>query len=313
VRQVAVILSVTLAATVAFAQHGPTAQQRKAAKAHFEQGRAFYESGAWTDAVREYEQAFALVPLPELLFNIGQAWRMQGDKAKAIDAYRRYLDRLPDGPLAEEARNHVTALTLKIRIEEAEAARQRALAGEAAARKQAAEAEAARRRAEAETATRLKAQQEDEALLRRVAAEEAERLRRAKEEAAAARAEAQRAGRGLRIGGWTLTVAGALCVGGAIFVGRDVVSKRKEVDEFNNDPTATWDEGIDGRISPGPLMQKLVLGLSIAGGVAIAGGVTMLILAVRQRAHASERLRSRLALVPALGPGAGALVLTGGF
>ncbi|MBI5478608.1 MAG: tetratricopeptide repeat protein, partial [Deltaproteobacteria bacterium] len=106
-----------LAVTSAWGQKPPTAQQKRAAQAHFQAGKAYYDAGAWDDAVREYLAAYALVPLPELQFNIGQALRMKGDKPKAIEAYGRDLERAPDGPLADEARNHIAALKLKIQIE----------------------------------------------------------------------------------------------------------------------------------------------------------------------------------------------------
>jgi tetratricopeptide (TPR) repeat protein len=312
-RSLLLVFVLALTAEGASAQKPPTPPQRKAAKAHFDQGRAFYDAGAWSDAVREYEQAFAIVPLPELLFNIGQAYRMHGDKLKAIEAYRRYLDRMPDGPLAEDARNHVAALGLRIQVEEAEAARRKAIDGEAAARKEAAEAEAARRRAEAEAAARAQARVEDEARLRRVAVEEAERARRAKEAAEAAREEADRAGRGLRIAGWPLVILGTLGVAGAIGLGQGVRSNYDQTQEFNSDPRAVWSGELDDHVSSARGLQKVVLGLSIGGGVLLGSGVSMLIVAAVKRSRAVERLGPQLSLIPALGPSTGTLVLAGGF
>src|SRR5690349_13878725 len=91
-----------LAAEVAWAQ---TPQQE--AKRHFQQGKAYQDNGAYEDAVREYEAAYKLAPLPDLLFNIGQAYRLKGDRRKAIEAYQKYLAAAPEGSASDEARDQI--------------------------------------------------------------------------------------------------------------------------------------------------------------------------------------------------------------
>src|SRR5207249_4980149 len=97
--------------------------------------KAFQDAGAYDDAIREFEAAFRLAPLPLLQFNIGQAQRLKGDKARAIEAYQRFLEVVPDGALSDEARANVATLKLKIEVEQAEAARKHAEEETQAARK----------------------------------------------------------------------------------------------------------------------------------------------------------------------------------
>ncbi len=86
----------------------PEAKAR--AKAHYLEARAHHDHGEYQRAAAEYLQAFALFPDPELLFNVGQVYRLAGDSALAAAYYRRYLELDPDGRAAPEARRHLEAL-----------------------------------------------------------------------------------------------------------------------------------------------------------------------------------------------------------
>lgn len=87
---------------------------RAVAKAHFEQGRAFQDARAYDRAVIEYQAAYAIAPQPELLFNIGQCYRLGGQPRSAVLYYQRYLQLVADGGASEEARAHVVALRREI-------------------------------------------------------------------------------------------------------------------------------------------------------------------------------------------------------
>lgn len=87
----------------------PKGDQQQA-KVHYLKARAHHEDREYQRAAAEYLQAFALFPDPELLFNVGQVYRLAGDQALATAYYRRYLELDPDGRAAPEARRHLEEL-----------------------------------------------------------------------------------------------------------------------------------------------------------------------------------------------------------
>jgi tetratricopeptide (TPR) repeat protein len=111
-----------------------------------------YEAGQAREAIGELERAYAIRPLPRLLYNLGRAHERAGSFAVAVDYYNRFLLTNPDaeaGAIAREAM--ATAQRRAAEIQAAEQARQTAAQAEQqraieVARAQAAEAE--RQRAE---------------------------------------------------------------------------------------------------------------------------------------------------------------------
>jgi hypothetical protein len=69
------------------------------AKAHVRAATAAYNLGHYDEAAREYEAAYRQTLDPNLLFNIGQSYRLAGDRDKAIIAYRSFLR---SGPRSEQ-------------------------------------------------------------------------------------------------------------------------------------------------------------------------------------------------------------------
>lgn len=61
------------------------------AAALFERGIAAYSAGNFDEAARLLAEADALVPSPELAFNLGRVYERMGDTANAITMFRRYL------------------------------------------------------------------------------------------------------------------------------------------------------------------------------------------------------------------------------
>ncbi|MBI5482743.1 MAG: tetratricopeptide repeat protein [Deltaproteobacteria bacterium] len=320
-RVLVVVALALLAAAPALAQKPPTPQQKKAAKAHFQQGKAFYEAGAWDDAIREYQKAHDLVPLPDLMFNIGQAWRMKGDKAKALEAYQKYLDRLPDGPLADEARNHVASLKLKMQVEEAEAARKKALEEAAAARRRADEEAAARRRAEEEAAARAKTQTLDEERFRRLSAEEAERQRRQR---IADEAALQRRVDGARTrGGWSLRLAGNLTIAAGCVViasmmaplvlGSRAGDKLKQFDGESPDSYTPWTTSLDDAIKTRDAAKVQLIALAATGATLLIAGGVIYAIGSAKRGRAVEAAKAHVSVAPLVGPSTAALGVGGRF
>jgi iron complex outermembrane receptor protein len=80
------------------------------ARTHFRAGTVFFEAASYDRAIEEYREAYNLLPLPDFLFNIAQAYRLQGDSKSAVEYYNRYLKLKPTGAIADEARVHLHEL-----------------------------------------------------------------------------------------------------------------------------------------------------------------------------------------------------------
>jgi tetratricopeptide (TPR) repeat protein len=91
------------------------AAQRAEAKRHVERGLAAQAAGDFDGAIELYKKAYALIPHPELLFNLGQAYRLKGRKTVAIRYYRRYLAADAEGRGAAESTAWVERLTREMK------------------------------------------------------------------------------------------------------------------------------------------------------------------------------------------------------
>src|SRR5213083_2422043 len=98
--------SVWIAALVLTSAHVVGAAPSEAEQA-YEQGQAAFDAGRFGDAVVAWERSYELSKEPVLLFNLGQAYRQRhgpGDCAKALAAYKRFIELVPEAvqrPLAE--------------------------------------------------------------------------------------------------------------------------------------------------------------------------------------------------------------------
>jgi tetratricopeptide (TPR) repeat protein len=115
------VLAARLAGAAPPSPPPPSANTLRIAKGHFKQGRAFQKAGSYDAAIREYQAAYGMVPLPELLFNMGQAYRLKGDKPHAIESYELFLHAAPEAQGSDEARAHVARLTREVEVENAAA------------------------------------------------------------------------------------------------------------------------------------------------------------------------------------------------
>ncbi len=170
---------------VAHAQAGPSAQDRKAAEKFFNEATKHYNAGEYAQAIPGYISAYQLVPNSAILFTIGQAYRLSGERDKAITYYEKYVEFEPKGQAVEESKQHIAELQAAIAAEKAQA--------------DAAAAEKERARAQAEADARATA----------------EKQRRA-DELARARVAAADEGHGLRVAGVTVGIIGVVGVGTGI-------------------------------------------------------------------------------------------------
>ncbi len=90
------------------------------AKALAAQGVREYVEGRYADAARDLLASYELVPVPILLFNLGQCARATGHLDDAIDFYVRYLHAAPNAPNVAAARSN---------LREAEEAKKRPVPG----------------------------------------------------------------------------------------------------------------------------------------------------------------------------------------
>jgi len=77
-------------------------------------GLAAQSAGRYDEAIALYKKAFDAIPHPEILFDLGQAYRLKGDADTALGYYRRYLAVAPNGRVARDARHWVAELTRQI-------------------------------------------------------------------------------------------------------------------------------------------------------------------------------------------------------
>ena len=61
-----------------------------------ERGRELHERGDYARAIAAFKEAYVLAPSPGLLFNLAQAYRLQGQCDDAALMYRRYIAAVPE-------------------------------------------------------------------------------------------------------------------------------------------------------------------------------------------------------------------------
>ncbi len=75
-----------------------------------DKGRKHHEVGDYAAAVSAFKEAYVLAPSPSLLFNIAQAYRLDGKCDESAWMYRRFLDTDPRGPQRQIAENQLPAV-----------------------------------------------------------------------------------------------------------------------------------------------------------------------------------------------------------
>jgi tetratricopeptide (TPR) repeat protein len=84
-------LVVMLAAASVRAQQ-PTDADLEAAEIHFKAGEQYYERGRYREGILEFEEAYRLTKLADLLFNISNSYERLGELPKAREYLQRYID-----------------------------------------------------------------------------------------------------------------------------------------------------------------------------------------------------------------------------
>ena len=96
----------------------PAAARRDEAKASFGRGNTAYNLGKYADAIAEFERAYALSRLPEILFNLGQCYRKQWEAEqrselgrRALHYYEAVVREAPTSKVRPEAEGFISELT----------------------------------------------------------------------------------------------------------------------------------------------------------------------------------------------------------
>src|SRR4051794_11138375 len=113
-------------ALAATATADPAAARRDEAKAAFGRGNAAYNLGKYGDAIAEFERAYALSRMPEILFNLGQCYRKQWEAEprselgrRALHYYDALLREAPSSKVRPDAEQFVSELTPAVAAAEA--------------------------------------------------------------------------------------------------------------------------------------------------------------------------------------------------
>ena len=105
------LFSLCLAApSVAAAEDDKTNEIRNQASQLIKDGKRFQDLGEHENAIKAYTQAYDLIPHPQVLFNLGQVYRMSGDKTKAAEYYQKFIAIETQGPAVERAKEMLALL-----------------------------------------------------------------------------------------------------------------------------------------------------------------------------------------------------------
>jgi tetratricopeptide (TPR) repeat protein len=250
---------------------------REQARRLVTEGQAAQDGGRYDEAIALYERAYALVPHPELLYNLAQAHRLKGDLDPALAHYRRYLAIDPKGRVSADARRRVTEIEKAIADRKAEAER---VAAEEAVRAAAERAAAQKARADAEEAARARAAQEQ------AARAQAEQVKAESEAAALARSNDSesrtsdagersasvegRSSSGKRIAGMASGGAGVVLISAGIYFGHHARSISNELSEHDG----PWTDALLARQDEATRSETtMFVCVGLGAAAAITGGV----------------------------------------
>lgn len=122
VQALLVLLGLVALVTEAYAQQ---VDIKARAGALVSKGLQSQDAGRYDEAIAFYKAAYDLLPHPELLYNLGQAHRLKGERGIALDYYRKYIALQPKGRASREARDWIAKIELAMRDEAAAEARNR--------------------------------------------------------------------------------------------------------------------------------------------------------------------------------------------
>ncbi len=233
-----------------------------------------YNEGRYDEAIASFEAAYKIVPLPLLVFDIAQAYRLKGDAycAEALDRYRAFLR-------AASPRDPNRALAEDFVVQTSACVRSRAASG------------APHEPASPETPASTTAQPTEPApMLTRRASDDQPRGRLA-----------------LRITGISGLVVGAAMVASGAAFGASAVRDRDELERACT-PGCTWSSALAATERDRASAVAKTIALSTVGGVVLVAGAVLSYYGWR-----GGRDGRRVWIAPALAPGLAGLGAGGAF
>lgn len=100
------LLAVLLFSNVVQAQQSDDERARM----HFQSGLSYYEQARYSEAAREFSEAYELSQRPALLLNLSQAYERDLKFAEAIAELERYLQVLPESPQRRTVETRIARL-----------------------------------------------------------------------------------------------------------------------------------------------------------------------------------------------------------
>ncbi len=106
------LLAATLAASVLVTAPSARADEPVPHKAKrlATAGRSLHEQGEYGKAIIAFQEAYVLAPSPALLFNLAQAYRLDGNCEDAAYMYRRFLAQAPRNEARDISRAQLPAM-----------------------------------------------------------------------------------------------------------------------------------------------------------------------------------------------------------
>ncbi len=252
--------------------HAQSTDSKDEATEHFEKAEAHMKVGAYDDAIREYEAAYAIAPKPGFYYDIGRAYELKGDKKHALEYFLKYLELEPNGPASTEAR--MRSVTLEHELAEAARARDD---DEQRSDAEPEEPDASQPSAAGpRTATRPTAQPAEDARV-----------------VSPPRADVHSRGRGYKIAGASLAGVGVALLGTAIYYGLQVSSADDDLQPYY-DGDKPWDDAAVDLEAEGKRASTRANLLYGVGAGAVVGGAVLFYLGMR-RGHTGS---AGVAVVP---------------
>ncbi len=103
VRTIGLIAALGLAVTAPTPANADKGErQKRQAKSHAQAAASLFQAKSYQKALSEFEKAYALFPVPALLYNMGQCQLFLGEYQKAIPNFEAFLSDRPSTPYRED-------------------------------------------------------------------------------------------------------------------------------------------------------------------------------------------------------------------